>query len=154
MISPAQTNVIARTGEPMEDFGTYGNGGARIARTIVPSASGALSIAASNAVSVSREYRNTIAPDRTDPSGTGRNRKRLTTPNPPPLPRNAQKRSAVSSGDTLIALPSAVTTFTASRWSRVRPNRRVSQPIPPPRVRPPIFTSGLSPNGNLLFFFF
>ena len=72
------------------------------------------------------------------PTGCRRYSKDVTTPKLPPPPRRAQKRSACSSAEARRSLPSAVTTSAARRLSAVRPCRRDSQPIPPPRVRPPI----------------
>src|SRR5829696_1933820 len=59
----------------------------------------------------------------------------VTTPKLPPPPRIAQKRSACSSGAARRISPSAVTTSADSRLSTVSPCLRVSQPMPPPKVR-------------------
>ena len=60
----------------------------------------------------------------------------MTTPKLPPPPRSPQKRSAFSSALARTVCPSAVTTSAASRLSQVRPYLRISQPMPPPSVRP------------------
>jgi len=59
---------------------------------------------------------------------------RVTTPKLAPAPRSAQSRSG-SPAASMIS-PSAVTSSAPVRLSQVAPNRRASQPIPPPRVSP------------------
>ena len=61
----------------------------------------------------------------------------VTTPKLPPPPRIAQNRSGLSVALARDAvLPSAVTTSAAIRLSMVSPSLRLSQPNPPPSVRP------------------
>ena len=62
----------------------------------------------------------------------------VTMPKFPPPPRRPQNRSGCSSGLESMTAPSAVTTRHERRLSRASPCLRMSQPIPPPSVRPPI----------------
>ena len=64
--------------------------------------------------------------------------KEVTTPKLPPPPRSAQKRSGFSSAEARRTRPSAVTTSAATQVVDVRPALRLSQPMPPPSVRPPM----------------
>ena len=57
-------------------------------------------------------------------------------PKLPPPPRIAQKRSGFSSALARTAVPSAITRSAARRLSSARPYFGISQPRPPPRVRP------------------
>ena len=57
-------------------------------------------------------------------------------PKLPPPPRIAQKRSGFSSSLAVTNSPSAVTTSAERRLSTVAPCFRISQPMPPPSVRP------------------
>ena len=68
-------------------------------------------------------------------------------PKLPPPPRTAQNRSGSAASLTVTRRPSAVTRSTSTRLSIVRPCLRASQPMPPPRVRPPRPTEPVSPNG-------
>ena len=68
-------------------------------------------------------------------------------PKLPPPPRTAQNRSGSAASLTVTSRPSAVTRSTSTRLSIVRPCLRASQPMPPPRVRPPRPTEPVSPNG-------
>jgi len=54
-----------------------------------------------------------------------------------PAPRSPQNSSGSLSGPVRTRSPAAVTSSTASRLSRVSPNRRLRRPTPPPRVSPP-----------------
>ena len=60
----------------------------------------------------------------------------MTTPKFPPPPCIAQNRSAFSSSLARTRSPVAVTISIAWRLSQVSPQRRSSQPEPPPSVRP------------------
>ena len=71
------------------------------------------------------------------PTGCSANRNELTTPKFPPPPRSAQNRSGCSWADARTMSPSAVTTSASRRLSTVSPCLRMSQPMPPPRLRPP-----------------
>jgi len=70
----------------------------------------------------------------------------VTTPKLPP-PRTAQNRSGSWSASARTNLPSARTTSTARRLSRLRPYWRLRWPIPPPRVRPPTPVLEMMPAG-------
>ena len=70
------------------------------------------------------------------PTGWSWNSKLVTMPKFPPPPRSPQKRSAFSVSLARTWLPSAVTTSAESRLSTVMPYFRLSQPKPPPSVRP------------------
>src|SRR5215218_2428330 len=61
----------------------------------------------------------------------------VTTPKLPPPPRTAQKRSGFSVALARRTWPSAVTISTPTTLSHARPCLRMSQPSPPPNVRPP-----------------
>ena len=69
----------------------------------------------------------------------------MTTPKLPPPPRSPHSSSAFSCSFATTNWPSAVTTSAATRLSQVRPQRRTSQPIPPPRVNPAIPVVDTSP---------
>src|SRR5580693_1955705 len=80
--------------------------------------------------------------------GNVRNVNEVTTPKlPPPPPRNAQYRSALSSGVAVIASPLGKTTDADTSASHGRPHCRASDPRPPPRVKPAIPTVGQLPLG-------
>ena len=66
-----------------------------------------------------------------------RNSNSVTTPKLPPPPRSPQNSSGFSSAAARTTSPAAVTTVNDSTLSQDRPCCRASQPIPPPRVRPP-----------------
>jgi hypothetical protein len=72
------------------------------------------------------------------PTSWSRYSNSVTTPKFPPPPRTAQNRSAFSSEEARRIRPSATTISTDSTLSQAIPACRVSQPMPPPRVRPPI----------------
>ena len=57
-------------------------------------------------------------------------------PKLPPPPRRPQSRSAFSVSLAWTSRPSAVTTSAATRLSHARPCLRISQPMPPPSVKP------------------
>src|SRR6266545_4585062 len=69
-------------------------------------------------------------------SGCKRYSKEAATPKLPPPPRSAQNRSALSSLLAVRILPSARTRSTERRLSRARACLPMSQPRPPPSVRP------------------
>ncbi len=81
------------------------------------------------------------------PTGWSWNSKRVTTPKLPPPPRSPQKRSWFSFSLACTWLPSAVTTSAESRLSTVMPYLRLSQPKPPPSVRPATPVVELMPSG-------
>ena len=68
--------------------------------------------------------------------GTVAKSKRVTMPKLPPPPRSAHSRSGSAASSTWTRLPSARTTSAPTRRSQVRPCARMSQPMPPPSVRP------------------
>ena len=70
------------------------------------------------------------------PSGLSRNSNSVTIPKLPPPPRTPQNRSAFSCSLARTNSPSAVIRSTESRLSMVSPNRRIVNPMPPPRVSP------------------
>ena len=70
-------------------------------------------------------------------SGCRANSNAVTTPKLPPPPRSAQSRSGCESASTCSTSPFAVTSSNETTLSHVSPCRRASQPMPPPRVRPP-----------------
>ena len=72
------------------------------------------------------------------PTACRRYSKAVTTPKLPPPPRSAQKRSACASAEARRIRPSAVTTSAATRLSALKPALRLSHPMPPPSVRPPM----------------
>lgn len=76
-----------------------------------------------------------------------RNLNVVTTPKLPPPPLTAQNKSDSSSGAARTKRPSAVTMSTPTRLSIVSPNRRLSHPMPPPRVRPPTPVCDTTPAG-------
>ena len=61
----------------------------------------------------------------------------VTIPKLPPPPRSPQNSSGFSSALARTTSPSAVTTSYDTTLSQASPNRRASQPIPPPSVSPP-----------------
>jgi hypothetical protein len=73
--------------------------------------------------------------------------KETTSPKLPPPPRSAQKSSGSLSALAVTSVPSASTTSADTRLSMASPTRGVSQPMPPPRVSPPIPVSGCVPSG-------
>ena len=81
------------------------------------------------------------------PTGWSWNSKLVTTPKFPPPPRSPQKRSAFSVSLARTWRPSAVTTSAESRLSTVMPYFRLSQPKPPPSVRPATPVVELMPSG-------
>src|SRR5205823_8437634 len=60
----------------------------------------------------------------------------ISIPKLPPPPRTAQNRSGCSSSAARMSEPLASRIRTDRRLSDVRPQRRLSQPKPPPSVRP------------------
>jgi hypothetical protein len=75
------------------------------------------------------------------------NSNEVTTPKLPPPPRSAQNSSGSSLAETRCSAPSAVTIVAPIRLSIVSPCLRVSQPKPPPRVRPATPVVELMPSG-------
>ena len=71
------------------------------------------------------------------PTGCSANRNEPTMPKFPPPPRRAQNRSGCSLADASTISPSAVTTSACTRLSTLSPCLRMSQPMPPPKQRPP-----------------
>ena len=69
-------------------------------------------------------------------SGCVSNSNDAATPKLPPPPRNAQNRSGSYSASTIRTWPSAVTTSTCVTLSIASPCLPISQPSPPPSVRP------------------
>ena len=87
-------------------------------------------------------------PDSTSgPTGCSLNSNDVTTPKFPPPPRIAQKRSGNSSALVRTTSPLASTTSAEIRLSIVSPKRRLSQPKPPPSVRPATPVVELTPRG-------
>ena len=68
---------------------------------------------------------------------------------PPPPPREAQYRSGWCLASQVNTLPSAVTIWSDSSASQVRPYLRATTPMPPPRVSPAMPTVGQEPAGML-----
>ena len=66
----------------------------------------------------------------------------VTIPKLPPPPRSPQSRSAFSVSLAWTSRPSAVTTSAPTRLSQARPCLRISQPMPPPSVKPPTPVDG------------
>jgi hypothetical protein len=75
-------------------------------------------------------------PAYTSAAGTSRIVSAVTTPKFGPPPHTAQNRSGSVSRSTRRSWPSAVTMSTASSESHVRPIARLTNPWPPPSVRP------------------
>src|SRR5487761_50227 len=83
-------------------------------------------------------------------AGWVRNENDVATPKlPPPPPRHAQNRSLSRPASQSRVAPSAVTTWTDSRLSQVRPYARETTPIPPPSARPAIPTVEHEPPGTV-----
>ncbi len=61
----------------------------------------------------------------------------VTMPKLPPPPRSPQNSSVFSSAEARTTSPLAVTSSNETTLSQDRPCSRASQPMPPPRVRPP-----------------
>ena len=76
------------------------------------------------------------------------NSKEVTTPKFPPPPRSAQNRSSFSEALAVNTFPSAVTICEDNKLSMDIPYFRMSQPTPPPSVRPPIPVLGTMPHGT------
>ena len=72
----------------------------------------------------------------TDVSGWSFTSNSVTTPKLPPPPRKAQNKSGFSFELARTTEPSAVTRVNPSTLSHDNPNRRVSHPVPPPRISP------------------
>ena len=89
-----------------------------------------------------------MPPSTMGPTRRARNSKAVTAPKSPPPPRSAQNRSGCSSADARTMRPSARTTSAASSESIVRPWPRISQPRPPPSVRPPTPVCEIWPAGT------
>jgi hypothetical protein len=66
-------------------------------------------------------------------------------PKLPPPPRKPQKRSGFSRSLAVTSRPSAVTTSASKRLSMASPWRRITQPIPPPNVRPAMLVCDMVP---------
>ena len=104
------------------------------------SSSGIDAVSSRHPVSTSRAAspgKNTSPPRTVGPTGCSAYSSDVTTPKLPPPPRSAQNRSLFSSALAWTRRPSAVTTSAPTRLSQVRPCLRSSQPMPPPRVKPP-----------------
>jgi len=72
----------------------------------------------------------------TEVRGCSFNSNSVTTPKLPPPPRKAQNKSGFSLALARTTEPSAVTRVNPSTLSQDNPNRRVSQPVPQPRISP------------------
>src|SRR4030067_239992 len=89
-----------------------------------------------------------MRPDRiSGPTRWSRNSNDVTTPRLPPPPRTPQNRSGSFLALAVTSSPLAVTTSAESRLSMVRPRFRVSQPNPPPSVRPATPGGEVMPRG-------
>ena len=78
----------------------------------------------------------TTPPVMTGPTGWRLYSSDAAIPKLPPPPRIAQKRSAFSSALARTTRPSAVTRSAARKLSSARPYLGISQPMPPPSVKP------------------
>src|SRR5829696_3556145 len=134
------------TSWPWCSGGTNGIGGAGMTLAMADSFSGAASAAAMNSATTSALAGSRSMPPTIPSRGCSRNWKRVATPKLPPPPRMAQNRSGWCWSSIWRIWPSAVTSSAASRLSMVRPCLRTRNPIPPPRVSPPIPTDPVSPN--------
>src|SRR5207244_4502921 len=79
-----------------------------------------------------------IRPPVTSCRGWSRYSNEAAMPKSPPPPQSAQRRSGCDSAVTFRIPPLAVTSSTPSRLSAASPCFAISQPSPPPRVRPAI----------------
>src|SRR5215469_6196421 len=84
----------------------------------------------------------------TEVSGCNRTSNSVTTPKLPPPPRKAQNKSAFSLALARTTELSAVTSVNCSTLSHDNPNRRVSHPVPPPRIRPEAPVCETTPEGK------
>ena len=84
----------------------------------------------------------------TEVSGCNRTLNSVTTPKLPPPPRKAQNKSGFSLSSARTMEPSAVTRVNRSTLSHDKPNRRVSHPVPPPRISPEAPVCETTPDGK------
>jgi hypothetical protein len=78
-------------------------------------------------------------------SGWSRYVKAVAMPKLPPPPRSAQRRSGSEASVTSRTSPAASTSSTASRLSAASPYFAISQPRPPPSVKPAIPVAEMAP---------
>jgi len=148
--SPDQQKMMAAAFLLCRLSSMNGCGGAVIIARLTPISSGALAANSANAAQAfsawSTGHIKTPAVT-TGPTSCSFIVKCVTTPKFPPPPRSPQNRSGLSVAEALTISPSAVMRSAARRLSHVRPNRRLSQPKPPPSANPPMPVWEMTPPG-------
>ena len=137
---PNPTTTTAATCAKWNSAGTNGAGGALMHATpvlVVAPSDPRTSRVVRRACAARSCSTNNIARCTMGPTSCRRYSNSVTTPKLPPPPRSAQNRSGCSVALARTQRPSASTTCADSRLSIVSPCTRVSQPQPPPSVRPP-----------------
>src|SRR5580704_1622027 len=136
--SPVQIRELPATGCPRSSIGTFFVCGAR-RRSIFHFKS--IGASAMKSLQYSRSPRMSDSEDNpsastTDVSGWSLTSNSVTTPKSPPPPRRAQNKSELSLALQCTTELSAVTSVSPSTLSQDKPNRRVSHPVPPPKISP------------------
>src|SRR5579862_5348093 len=136
--SPVQIKELLPTGHPRSPAGTLDVCGAR-RRSIFHFRSIGASGMKSRQHSSRRRmpaFSHNPCDSTTELSGCSLSSNSVTTPKLPPPPRNAQYKSEFSFSLQRTSEPSAVTTSAPTTLSQDNPNRRVSHPVPPPKISP------------------
>src|SRR5580658_5855852 len=136
--SPVQISELLATGRPRRLTGTFFVCGARHRLMFHFKSNGA---SAMKSLQCSRSERMSVSGDNpsastTAVSGCSFTSNSVTTPKLPPPPRKAQNKSGFSSELARRTELSAVTRVNPSTLSHDNPNRRVSHPVPPPKISP------------------
>src|SRR6267154_1021251 len=148
--SPVQTKELLATGRPRSSIGTFFVCGARPRSMFHFKSRGA---PAMKSLQHSRSGRISASGDSpsastTEVSGWSLTSNSVTTPKLPPPPRKAQNKSGFSLELERTTELSAVTSVNPSTLSQDNPNRRVSHPVPPPRIRPEAPVCETTPEGK------
>ena len=136
--SPVQTSELLATGRPRSSTGTFScmrseaqiNVPLQVERRFGHEVSPAFQQPANISLGTSPSA------STTEVSGCSFTSNSVTTPKFPPPPRKAQNKSGFSFELARTTEPSAVTSVNPSTLSHDNPNRRVSHPVPPPRISP------------------
>src|SRR5215471_21780243 len=136
--SPLQIRELLANGRPCSPIGTFLVFGARRRlmfhfKSCGASAMKSLQHFRSGRIPASGEYPSAST---TAVSGCSLTSNSVTTPKLPPPPRNAQNKSGFSVALARTTEASTVTNVNCSTLSQDSPNRRVSHPVPPPRIKP------------------